>query len=203
MAQFDLDSSDGLQKLAGDTDGTGIGNVGDRLKVDALVTNAGAPGSIVHHESISFLNGASDVMAVDGSVTPVVFSIAPPSGQIWYIDTLSFLFSDGGASKSDDWGAINGGLTNGVLIETFISSVSRTIANLKINRGLVITFSDGAFSGGNSGFITDANFYSGILDMRPNVTLIGSAGDKIKVTVRDNLTGLISQQMSAHYWREI
>ena len=198
MAFSDLDSSDGFQALKGATDDTPIGNVGDRLKVDSIVSNI--PTIKAHHSVVQLANGAATDMNVNGSVTPVVFSSGPGAGITWYVDSITFQFSDTGASKLNDWGAINGGLTNGLLCESLINSTARTLFNLKQNRGVVSVFSDGGFAGGNSGFITDANFYSGLLNTFPGFTLIGDDGDLIRATVRDDLTGLTSQSMRIHYW---
>jgi len=191
--------------IEGGTDGTIIGNLGDRLKVDAAFSqNPQVPAEVLHH-TIVFLatSGGSNVMSINGSVTPVEFFAGPGAGKVWYVDSIGFEFSDSGASKAADWAAINLGLTNGFLIESTINSVDRTIVNLKTNRGVVTSFHSGAFSGGASGFITDSNFYSGILNLDPNMTLIGDDGDMIKATVRDDLTGLVSQQMIIHYWEVI
>ena len=175
---------------------------GDRFKVDAISgTNPAVPVDIVNHAIVELLDGASSAaMNIDGSITPVEFTVGPPNGETWYVDSVGFAFSDSGAAKGIDWGGINLGLANGFLIETTIGTVDREIANLKSNIGIVTTFDDGGFAGGNSGFITDANFYSGLLNLTPNITLIGSASEVIKATVRDNLTGLVSQKMIIHYW---
>lgn len=195
---LDKDSAD---QIVGGTDGTIIGNVNDRLKV--IGQSDLIPGTIVQHSFATLLNGASSNMAVNGSTTPVVFSAGPASGKTWYINSIGFEFSDTGATKSADYGGINLGLTNGFLIEQVINTTNYAVANLKSNREIVIVFHSGAFAGGNSGFITDANFYSGLLDITPHLTLVGTAGDKIQATVRDDLTGLVEQRLIIHYWEAI
>jgi len=160
-----------------------------------------APGDIVIHSVTDLMDGVSTSQVVNGSVTPVVFSAGPPAGQVWYVYAIKFLFADGGNAKIDSYAGIASGLTNGLLVEQTVNSVDYELHNLKNNADAVEIFTNNPFAGGNSGFITDSNFYSGVKVMSPQVTLTGDDSDAIKVTVRDNLTGLIAQEMAIGYFR--
>jgi hypothetical protein len=140
-------------------------------------------------------------MDVNGSVTPVVFTIAPPSGVVWYVFELGITIEDSGTNKYNDFGGIAGGLTNGLLIEQVVNSTSYTLTNAQTNKDLVETFSDHFFKGQSTAFINSSNFFTGKVELRTPLTLVGDNSDEIKVTVRDNLTGLNLLRVNLEYMR--
>ena len=51
--------------------------------------------------------------AVDGSITPVEFYVAPDPGYYWSVDEIQLVIADGGSPDWDDYGNIIGPLPNG------------------------------------------------------------------------------------------
>ena len=188
-------------QITGGTDGTIIGNIGDALKVTNQA-NPVAPGQQIVHFYEPLLNAGSERMEVNGSVTPVVFSAAPAAGQTWYVIALQLALADSGTSDANDFGSINGGLTNGLLIEQVLNSTNYQVNNVFDNADIVSQFAEFAtFKGSGGQFIRDANFYSGASRFTPVITLVGDNSDKLQITVRDNLSVVDLLEAHLHYWR--
>lgn len=188
--------------IEGSTDSTKIGNVGDRLKVDANIS----AGPIVPNQSvvssIDFLvNGSNKSMDVNGSSTAVVFQLEVPVGQTWYITELRMFLADGEIKKRNEFGAINQ-LINGFLVEYEISSNDYQHSNSQNNVDLSLTFPSYQDNGNqNNNLAADKDSFYGRDDLQVPVCL--QAGDKIKATVRDDLTGLDELVMSVQYYRTV
>ena len=219
-------------RIEGATDSTEIGNVGDRMKTDSELNGASDDTKIgnvadalkVHIASIvsggitvdpvppkkmywqmqSLLNGSSDDMNVDGSSTSVVFEYAPPSGTEVYLDHISLAIRDNGVLNPDTFGAETS-LTNGVLLQFTIDSTDYTIINLQENWQIATHFSTGGnMVGESNGFLNDKNIFTGNIQLTAkDITLNGTDGDKIKVTVRDDLTGLTFLRMAVGLWVDL
>lgn len=197
MAGISTDENPDI-KLRGDSDETLIGNVGDRLKVDAAYSIA-PPSKIVHSQT-NVLNSGSSSLAVDGSTTPVVFTAGPPSGETWYITELGIVIEDSGNNTVDRYGALTA-LTNGTLIEQVVDSTAYTFSNLFNNIDIVESFTDHSFRGVANAFLNSPNFFTGKVSLKEPVTLVGNNSDVIKVTVRDNVTGLDQHRISIEYFK--
>jgi hypothetical protein len=170
---------------------------GDKVKIEA------APGDKVIYSQIHLLNGGSDDMAVNGATTNVVFSAGPSSGQIWYVEKILLHIEDSGNNLPGNFGAISGGLTNGVLVQQRISSTDYDYTNLQDNSDIVEAFSDNYLRGQSTAFLNSSTYFSGISKMIIPITLDGDNGDLIKTTVRDNLTGLNTFHFSLEYYRVV
>ena len=188
-------------KIEGDSDGTKIGNVDDNLRVIARFSNAPA-GHVVHFSEIA-LNGGSGDLTVDGSSTPVEFTIGPGAGVTWYIFEFNIIIDDTGNANPDSYGAIASGLTNGLLIEQTIDSTDYEFDTIKTNAQLVQAFGAQAFRGTANAFLNSGNFYSGTRLLREPIRLDGTAGDEIKVTVQDDLSGLTTHEFSIQGFVEV
>ncbi len=92
-------------------------------------TDTARPGK----QFIQFLeNVGSKIMNVDGSVTPVTFTAAPPTGKTWFVHTITLVIEDG-AIQFPKFGGINA-LTNGLDIKVKESGLAEeTLANIKKN----------------------------------------------------------------------
>lgn len=166
----------------------------DMIPFRQLLTDDGTP------------TGSSD-MAVDGSVTPVEFSVTAnlTEGRDRYIRSLSILISDGSMDLSI-FGGI-GVLANGLDVEFFDPAHGAVIINSGITRNVDLVRS----ALGNPSFGDDANaFKAGLVSAPPTkddaylpvidiVALYGlprgirfQAGSegKILIRVNDDLTGL-------------
>lgn len=198
----DLDS---LTGISGGTDGTQIGNIGDRVKVDFSASPSGNE-AIIPADEIGYfydyvLNGGSKALNVNGSSTPVVFTAGPGASEIWYVTQMIIFIQDGGSLDATDYGGIPTGITNGLLLEHSRNSVNHQIGNLQNNIDIAMLFSDASFVGTSNGFLNDANLYVGPFKIEPEITLIGSTSDKLRVTVRDNLTPLTRHRIAFRAWR--
>jgi hypothetical protein len=155
------------------------------------------PVEVVHTSIEKFTKSGGGVnMAVNGSSTPVVFTIAPASGKLWRIVSLTAVLEDAGSVLSTTFGAITA-LTNGVLIESVLSSTTRAVSNLKNNADFVGLLHEHAVGGTVDGWFGTADIYIGTLSFKVPFRLSGTAGDKLQVTVRDDLTGLTLLAMNA------
>lgn len=149
-------------------------------------------------------NGGSDDMTVDGSTTSVDFVVGPPSGQIWVVTNLGITIRDNGANDDSKFGAILGGLTNGLLVSQDIDGTEYDVMAYKNNLDLANGFTTAShFVGVGTGFINDANLFTGNMNFSPGVKLIGADGDQIIGRVRDDLTGLNNLVMRITYWRDV
>jgi hypothetical protein len=187
--------------LTGGTDNTEIGNVSDSLKV---YMSGGAqpvtPANQVVHVIDYLRNGSSRNMNINGSITPVVFTYTVPANETWYAEGLRVFMSDSGTMAIGEFGSLGSVLTNGLLIEFVISSTSYQYANIKTNEELAISFIEGFASvDGSSGFLNTNKLFMSCGTLDPFIRL--NAGDQVKVTVQDNLSGLDQLFMALDRWK--
>lgn len=131
----------------------------------------------------------SDLMNVDGSITPVDFWYTVPSGKLFLFHRLVLQIVDG----SVDWAGFGGiaALTNGVLITIYDDQNNAIIAlpALKENYEIAMQFGAGAAEirpgAANSNLIAvyDVHEQAGYVFGVP-------AGWKFQVTIQDNLTAI-------------
>ena len=140
-------------------------------------------------------------MAVNGSVTPVVFKVAPPAGEIWRIATWNLYVQDAGTFDASKWG--NGiTMNNGITLELVDSGV------MPLLQFPVKTSGDVAAIAENINFITIGtgdNIMTAIWSFVSSgqyLVLDGDKGEALQVTVRDNLTGLSSQYIQVSGYKE-
>lgn len=186
--------------IAGGTDNTIIGNVGDKLKTTSEVT------SIAEKDVMYFFgklyNGASSSMSVNGSSTPVYFGYAPGSGETSYLECLIFQIQDSGTTTFDKFGAITA-LTNGISILIKSKGTEYTFANFKNNESIMMLFNTHGLITPTSGFIEQSDTYIGAVHFQKPIKLQNSTGDYIKFKVNDDLTAIDHIDASVRYWREI
>ena len=166
-------------------DGVGLTNIS--VQKSALVTSRNLPVILYPEYALSkFLTdtGGSEDMNVDGSTTPVDFY--SEAVVLSFLERSFMGLKDGLTDfTSSNFGAINGGLTNGVDIIIKSDGVELPIANWKTNYDISLTmydfyspFKDGAYVGRWTFSKDNGNPYA----MRP--------GDRFIVRINDNLTGL-------------
>jgi hypothetical protein len=137
-------------------------------------------------------DGSSENMAVDGSVTPVIFHIQPPEGEVWRIDGWIIYVEDGGSFDAQKWGN-NITITNG-----FMPRLKRG------NNEAVDLLSFGLKSSGDLASISDEfkhlDFGSGNQFVIAKWDFIKTgqylrltSDDRLEIVVRDDLTNLVSQ----------
>lgn len=190
-----------------DTDALGY----NRLYVQVGGAQGGDPVPIiplddVHHFKRYLLNSGSNAMNVNGAVSPVVFSEGPAPGEKWYLESMNIFISDTGTTDVDDFGAITGGLTNGVLLEVVRNGVAYEMDVLFTNRDVVTTFHEDINSGGantSSGYLNEGRLFFGQNHFEPPLTLVGDDGDVFRATVRDDLAPLDFLNIATWAWRVI
>ncbi len=149
---------------------------------------------------VATIGGSLD-LNVDGSVTPVEYTIAPVGSDILYVSGISIWLEDKGTWFKDTFGTLPE-LTNGVLIELGRDTTFTEIGNFINNFDISSTFSSGqAISLKDiSGEI--AIIGTQPLDQKRNIRLDGSNNDSLRVTVRDTLTGLDNFSLKAMMWKD-
>lgn len=142
---------------------------------------------------------ATNNMAVNGSVTPVVFEISPAGTTlIDDINSISFEIIDDSAMDDTKFGGITA-LTRGVLLR----QVNHTQKNLSIYKKNADFQTQGTAEysdksgGGQYGFNARRIFYS------PDwnnciIRLVGTDNDALQLLIQDDLSGLTSFKAMAH-----
>ena len=135
------------------------------------------------------------VMNVDGSVTAVIYKIAPPPGVFWDITRIIFTITDSGVMDDTLFGS-GVALTNGIVLR--IKKADGTFWNLfnsKRNGDFALEAFDIEYStkagGGNEGFRCRRTF--GSLGKNGSVIrLNGDTDEELQIIVQDDLTGLVT-----------
>lgn len=183
------------------TTGAKAGVIGDRLKVSSEASSV--PASNIIYKCVRLLNGSSESLAVNGSVTPVNFDFTPASGETWYIETIGFFLQDNGTTSPTNFGSISGGLTNGVDVIIKSKGVEYTFTNLKTNIDLAMCFRDNYFVPGTAGLFETNDIAISETILRNPVVLQNSTSDFIRFRIQDNLTSLDQFRAGTRIWRTI
>lgn len=186
----------GIAKLRGASDNTLIGNISDRLKVDAVV--ALPSDRFVAYESRLLLDVANSDMLVDGSGTPVPYSSGPAVGKLWFVENLKIFIRDDGAFKLDEFGS-GPALTTGLLVEARMNGAIETSFTIKNNKDMFVGMDELIEVDqvqGSPLLIISVKFLNPL-------TLVGDQGDFIRITVQDDLTNLESLSSSIRKWEVV
>jgi hypothetical protein len=134
------------------------------------------------------LNGSSSSLLVNGSVTPVVFEVAADADIDIALNELRFVFCSSSIVFDGTKFGQDSALVNGILVELIVNGGdTATISTIKINENFLEFASTAGinvfteFSGTND-LITASYSLGGSMRLRAGTS------DKVKVTVRDNLT---------------
>lgn len=149
------------------------------------------PGALGDLYVEKFLNGASPNMIVNGSVTPVVFSIAADTEHDIYINEIRF-YGNANGIKFGQFLGQNTVLTNGLLIEIKSDNEPTSLPTIKSTDDFKHVFALGDAQGfqlhiqsGRDDFLASLRFTSPFV-IRKSGTF--TVNDYAKITVRDNLT---------------
>lgn len=153
--------------------------------------------------SVNFLNSGSPSMLVNGSTTPVAFSIAPSGSEVWYVQSVCITILDSGAMDYNKFGTLSA-LTNGLTFEIKVNGVTTEVCNCQTNMELMGHFHDSPFTiNSTAGFLSNSDTYIGQMIFDPPFVLYASAGDMLQFRVRDNLTSVDYLRIFAHYYKEV
>jgi len=190
-------------KLKGPDD-TEIGNVGDSLKVTGAFGASASPIPSVQleYKDKRLLDGTTLNMNVNGSSSNKTYKYQPPSGETWYCERLVMLIDDSGTNDPNDFGAISGGITNGLQLVLHRGGVDNIPATFNDNVDIALCFPSQGVSD-SSGFLHSADAYWGAYIFKVPIKLVGSDGDYIGLKIRDNLTKLAHLRGAARFWREL
>ncbi len=148
------------------------------------------PGRETRPFLISFLDSGSLQQAVDGSVTPVDYTITPPVDEVWIVNSVSIWIEDKGVWELAQFAA-GPVLTNGWVLQYLENgTIVHDIANVQNNFNLVSGYNTETIAG--AGFISKDNSFIARLKAFENRGLVldGTAGDILRFRVRDDLTFL-------------
>lgn len=132
--------------------------------------------------------GGSTLFNVNGSVTPVEFTYAPPADHIVAINSINFIMSATGnvnqlLTKFMDLPA----LINGIDLDMNINFSLRNLPGLVKTNFDLFRFFKVEYT---QGIIGTANMIDGVLGCSPPMVLDGSKGDYFRIRIRDDLSGL-------------
>ena len=188
-----------IVNLNGNTDNTQIGNVGDRLKVDSVLSNV--PSDNVMYISQALVNGASRLMNVNGSVTPQNFLYTVPADTVYYLESISIIISETGTPTAAKFGDL-AALTDGVRLQIKSSGTTYDVYNFKTNGELTMFFNN-VFIPPTAGWLNDTDLLVGTVKFEKPIKLNGASSDFVQFTIRDNLTGLNTFISNINMWRVI
>lgn len=180
--------------------GTG-GLIADVVQDDgrkALVVQAAVVPQSVGGFRVDFLkNGAATNMAVNGSVTPVVFQFTALAAKDIRLNGIRLRGSDNGI-KLENFMALNSSITNGMLLEIKSQDEVFTYPAFKKTSDIRDYFN---FGGGlwevNIGSALDHVVATALLESPIVIKKQGTyaTDDYVKMTVRDNLTSVTEIEM--------
>lgn len=171
-----------------------LGVVTNAIEIDTPINHVYNPGE-------TFIRASED-MRVNGSVTPVIFTVLPLASQAGDI-TKYVLTIESTANQMDftGFGSLSA-LTNGCVVRIKRENGDfRNLINFKTNGDFIEKASGHSFQaktgGGGSGF-TASSKYSGNTERGVAIRLDGSLGEELQIVIQDNLsTGLTKFHMTA------
>lgn len=166
-----------------------IGVVGDVIEICTPVNRVYTP-------STTAVILSNDNLAVNGSVTPVVFRVNPTGVQEGDMVRFVIVMTDNAAMDFETFGGIVGGLTRGLVFRINNGDGTyRNIVNYKTNGQIELYAYDARYftniGGGTRGF-SSRKTWGGQDKQGVVVRLNGSIGESLEVIVQDDLTSLIS-----------
>lgn len=170
-----------------------LGVIADAIEIDTPINHVYLSGSTGTR--------SSDDMRVDGSVTPVVFSVLPLVGQSGDMTRLIISIESGTAMDYTKFGSLSA-LTNGVVIRVKRAGGDfKNQINFKTNGEFIEKAYDNIFQsksgGGGFGFVSRLT-YAGQSKHGVVVRVDGDIGEEWQVVIQDDLsTGLTKLRVFA------
>ncbi len=164
----------------------------DTLVVDRPLEDTYTSAAIVEITNID--------VTVDGSSTPVTFSIDPPSNETWHITAILFQFEDGPQPGIELFSGI-AELTTGIVIRAETSIRNINLVVLRNNGDMKHHFSpievEFIQKVGGGDWATSANWR--LKDLTDAIIeLDGSREDTLKLIINDNLTAITTGHVAIH-----
>ena len=173
-----------------------------------MTINAGVQSSRQLHRILDTVGdgtGSTDG-AVDASITPVIFKLAPAADEVFELASFNVLIADTAAFDGDDYGGINGGVTNGVnvAIHDGIGLVYNLLpVDPTSNVGWVALSESSSFNEFTGAAGDDFLIARILFGLRSGnqLRLDGSLGRFLQVTLKDDFTPLSSHFFDARGWQ--
>jgi len=169
----------------------------DRLAVDAIVDgNASViPGAIGDRFFEYLKNGGSSDQNVDGSVTPVTFTIGSHATKDKIVTQLR-CFGSSSTIKFEQYLGISTELTNGIEIKITSEATVFTFELIKATEDWKNLFSMPDPNAFNIDVQPSANQFQGVFRPVPGFKLVANTSDKVDVKIQDDLdeSQLITQE---------
>jgi hypothetical protein len=138
-------------------------------------------------------SGGSENMLVDGDPTPIEFSFVPDAGVVVSLQSLLLVFTaDDFSFDGASFGSL-AALTNGIIIEVTVDSVNSHIFTIFQNEDF-LRIPGRLPLVNNTG---PKDLLGAVLVFGGLIQLIGDDGDKITVTVQDDLTSVKLKYLTA------
>ena len=156
--------------------------------------NFSAPSDYAFTTSAEVCFAEWDFSVANGTTTPVIYKVCPPSGAKWDITNINFTIVDTGTSTqftASGFGNIIGGLTNGIILRK-VDGITKNVWQINNNggfsdRGCRYDIDRAGFFGANE--IGLSATYC-INDKGVTIRLDGDTDDELNIIVQDDLTGL-------------
>lgn len=170
------------------------------------VSAFGGSGPVAEYRTRHLRNAAgSEAANINGSVTPVEFSVGPPPGEFWRIARL-LVFLEDTAIAAASYGAVTvGALANGVRLYIVRDDVE---VNDLLDGGTINTSAEWAeychdaevkaWGAGNEFLTVRWTFTKAGVPLR----LDGNKRERLAVLIQDNLTGLNAHEFIVQGYRE-
>jgi hypothetical protein len=139
-------------------------------------------------------NGGSDDMLVDGSVTPVLFTVGADATKDTSISEVRFVLSANKFNFGEDNFGSQPALTNGVKLEVVKGGTPSLLALIQQNEDFLTFYSPGGIffdSAGTNDILGVGIFLGGA------VILDANTSDEIRVSIQDDLTSTLYKYFTA------
>lgn len=166
-----------------------------------LVKTFSAPVAISDYFFQKAENGGSSSLTVNGSTTPVTFTINADSSEDIFLQELRFTGDDGGI-QIDNFMGLNSPLSNGINVVVTSSGNTFEFFPIKATSDFQAHFSWGngkdfnSYAGSGNDFVT-ASFSP----LNP-IRLVAGTADKAEVTINDNLTQVDNLEFIAFGYKQ-
>jgi hypothetical protein len=135
--------------------------------------------------AVRLLNAGSEIMTVDGSVTPKVFSFPADATDDIFPVELRLMFVDNTTPFGENKFGTGSALTNGLLFEVISNGVLVQVGNVKVNDDFyLLTPATQARSDQVGAF----DWISVGINLANTAVLKAATSDVVRITVRDDLT---------------
>jgi hypothetical protein len=135
-------------------------------------------------------NAGSKDMAVDGSISNVTFSYSVPASEDQYLYAIDLFLLDDGIMSHNKFGSI-AELTTGISIKVKTNFEDTVIRDMKNNVDILMSFTENKIVGNSTAsFLNEDDYFLGTLRFPIPIRLNGDTSDKVKIIIKDDLTGL-------------